>query len=330
MLPMPLTKPLASLSLDLDNQWSYLKIHGDAGWEGFPSYLDIVTPRVLDFLRERKLGISVFVVGQDAALAKNRDALAAIVAAGHEIGNHSFLHEPWLHLYSEEQLERELERAEIAIEQATGRRPIGFRGPGFSVSPATLRVLIRRGYRYDASTLPTFLGPLARAYYLMTTNLSEEERRQRQALFGSFRDGLLPLKPYRWRLAEGEILEMPVTTMPLSKTPIHVSYLLYLSLLSPALALRYFRAALWLCRRTGVQPSLLLHPLDFLSQEDAPALSFFPAMRLPKEKKLAIVSAALRLLSEYFTVVPMRQHVQVVAAEERLPLLDPHLHYAHG
>src|SRR5215510_2523754 len=103
ILTMHLTKPLASLSLDLDNQWSYMKIHGDAGWESFPSYLDIVTPRVLDFLRERDLTISVFIVGQDAALEKNRDSLAAIVAAGHEVGNHSFLHEPWLHLYAEEQ-----------------------------------------------------------------------------------------------------------------------------------------------------------------------------------------------------------------------------------
>lgn len=30
----------ASISLDLDNLWSYLKIHGDDGWRSFPSYLD--------------------------------------------------------------------------------------------------------------------------------------------------------------------------------------------------------------------------------------------------------------------------------------------------
>lgn len=326
----PPTKPLASLSLDLDNQWSYMKIHGDAGWESFPSYLDVVVPRVLGFLQERGLTISVFVVGQDAALEKNRDALSAVAAAGHEVGNHSFLHEPWLHLYSEEQLERECDKAEVAIERVTGRRPLGFRGPGFSVSPATLRVLIRRGYRYDASTLPTFLGPVARAYYLMTTKLNEDERRQRQALFGSLRDGLLPLKPYRWRLPEGELLEIPVTTLPLGKVPIHVSYILYLSLLSPSLALRYFRAALWLCRHTGTPPSLLLHPLDFLSHEEVPELSFFPAMRLPNVKKLTVVSEVLRALVEHYTVVPLSQHAQAAAEEERLPLRDPSLLYAHG
>ena len=28
-------KPIASLSLDLDNQWSYMKTHGDAGGNHF-------------------------------------------------------------------------------------------------------------------------------------------------------------------------------------------------------------------------------------------------------------------------------------------------------
>ena len=76
-------KPIASLSLDLDNQWSYMKTHGDAGWEAFPSYLDIVVPRVLAFLKERDLKITFFIVGQDAALEKNHKAIASIAEAGH-------------------------------------------------------------------------------------------------------------------------------------------------------------------------------------------------------------------------------------------------------
>src|ERR1700680_1732184 len=123
-------KPVASLSLDLDNQWSYMKTHGDQGWDDYPSYLDVVVPQFLIFLAARGLRITCFVVGQDAALERNRDALAALSAGGHEIGNHSFRHEPWLHLYSEEELETELEQAEEAIGTATGQRPIGFRGPG--------------------------------------------------------------------------------------------------------------------------------------------------------------------------------------------------------
>ena len=52
--------PNASLSLDLDNKWSYLKTHGDPDWESFPSYFDLVIPRFLDFFEDRDLKITVF------------------------------------------------------------------------------------------------------------------------------------------------------------------------------------------------------------------------------------------------------------------------------
>jgi peptidoglycan-N-acetylglucosamine deacetylase len=316
-------KPIASLSLDLDNLWSYLKVHGDPGWQTLPSYLDIVVPRLLDFLEQLNLKITVFVVGQDAACAKNRKALQAIAAAGHEIGNHSFHHDSWLHLYSQAEIEKEVAIAEEHIERVTNQRPIGFRGPGFSISPAVLQVLVQRGYQYDASTFPTFLGPLARAYYLITTKLSREEREKRKALFGSFKDGLQPLKPYRWGVRNDKLIEIPVTTMPIFKVPIHFSYVVFLSVFSPALALLYFRIALWLCQLTGTQPSLLLHPTDFLGHEDVPELSFFPGMNLKSEKKLVLLSKALKLLSSQFKVLTVGQHAQLVA--NVLSVLEPQL-----
>src|SRR5574341_867943 len=69
---MSMKKPIASLSLDLDNKWSYMKTHGDDGWKSFPSYLNLLVPRVLEFLKQRNLTITFFIVGQDAALEKNR------------------------------------------------------------------------------------------------------------------------------------------------------------------------------------------------------------------------------------------------------------------
>ncbi len=320
---MTIQKPIASVSLDLDNKWSYLKIHGDTGWESFPSYLDLVGPRVLAFLKQRQLTISVFVVGQDAALEKNHAALAAIAEAGHEIGNHSFHHESWMHVYSESQIEEEIGQAATAIERVTGQRPCGFRGPGFSLSPAVLRVLARQGYLYDASTFPTFLGPLARAYYFMTTSLTEEEKQKRKALFGSFRDGLQPLKPYQWHLPPRGLIEIPVTTMPGCKVPIHASYILYLSVFSPFLALTYFRTALALCALTRTQPSLLLHPLDFLGGDDVSELSFFPAMNLPHKKKLAVMSSIFEALATRFTPITMREHAERSIQSGDLPLVTP-------
>lgn len=323
-------KPVASLSLDLDNKWSYMKTHGDEGWQSFPSYLDCVVPRVLAFMRERHLAITFFVVGQDAALEKNSEALAQLASADdgrHEIGNHSFHHEPWLHLYQPAQVEDELARAEEHIERVTARHTVGFRGPGYSLSPTVVQTLVRRGYEYDASTLPTFLGPLARAYYFMTTKLSAEQKEERKILFGGISDGLRPLKPYRWQTGEGSLVEIPVTTMPLVKIPIHVSYLLYLSSLRgprrawTKLAHGYFETALRICKLTGTQPSLLLHPLDFLGPEEVgEELRFFPAMNVPLELKLETVSEVLRLLSKRFDVLTMRQHARHASQSAALPV----------
>lgn len=320
-------KNIASLSLDLDNQWSYMKIHGDQGWETFPSYLDTIVPRALKFLSDRTLRITFFIVGQDAALEKNHQAIRSIAEAGHEIGNHSFHHESWLHLYSEPEIEAEIAQAEQHIEQITGKRPTGFRGPGYSFSPSVLSVLKRRGYKYDASTFPTYLGPLARAYYFMTSDLSDEEKEQRKALFGGFKEGLQPLKPYQWSIdgrqtADQTLTEIPVTTMPIFKVPIHFSYVLYLSVFSPVLAVLYFRTALLMCKLTRTQPSMLLHPLDFLGKEDVPELAFFPGMSLSSEQKLKTLGQVIDVLNHQFRVMPVGEHAQVLATQS-LPTFEP-------
>jgi peptidoglycan-N-acetylglucosamine deacetylase len=308
MIRRPAGVRYASLSLDLDNKWSYQKTHGDAGWEAFPSYLDIVVPRVLGILKESQLKITWFVVGQDAALAQNHTALQSIAAAGHEIGNHSFHHEPWLHLYTLDQIRDEFQRSEAAICTATGVTTTGFRGPGFSLSENVLRVLDERGYRYDCSTFPTYLGPLARAYYFMTAKLSKEEMRRRSKLFGTFAEGNRPLTPHRWRGTN--LVEVPVTTLPLVKVPIHFSYLLYLARFSVFTAKRYFALALWTCRQANVEPSILLHPLDFLGGDDDADLAFFPAMDKPARWKVDLCRGFLDDLRRHFTVLPMGEYVQ--------------------
>jgi len=314
---------LASLSLDLDNKWSYMKTHGDAGWETFPSYLECVVPRALRFLKEKNLQITFFIVGQDAALEKNKEALTRISEANHEIGNHSFNHEPWLHLYSKQELIHEFERTEEAIANFTNQTLKGFRGPGFSLSPTVLEVLSERGYEYDCSTLPTYIAPLARAYYFFKSpEMSDEEREKRKKLFGKFSDGFQSLKPYKWQIGEKTLTEIPVTTLPIFKTPIHASYVIYLSTFSKSLAKTYWRTAIEMCRLTKTQLSLLLHPLDFLSGEDATELKFFPAMNLPIEEKLEFVGEILEMLGEKFEIVNMRKHAQSVNG--KIPIKQIH------
>jgi peptidoglycan-N-acetylglucosamine deacetylase len=299
-------KPLASMSLDLDDQWSYMKVHGDEGWDLYPSYLYIVVPFVLDLLEELDIKITFFVVGQDAAIEKNHKVLKSIVERGHEIGNHSFHHESWLKIYSKKKIEEEIIMAENAIFQATGERTRCFRGPGFSWSNDLLETLQMRNYAFDASILPTYISPLMRMYYFWNSKLTKKERESRKELFGSYKEGLYPLKPYKWKLKNNQsLLEIPVTTMPVFKIPFHLSYLLYISGYSFLLMKTYLNFSLMMCKLTKTSPSILLHPLDLISGDKVPQLAFFPGMNIPTEQKVKVFKYALKRIQKDFNILPM-------------------------
>ncbi len=312
-------KPAASISLDLDNLWSYLKTQGAPGWQSYPSYLDKVVPRILETLDRCGQRITFFIVGQDATMESNRAALKSIAAAGHEIANHSFMHEPWLHLYSREQLHQEIRDAETAIAAVTGKTTRGFRGPGFSTSPLVREVLAECGYAYDASIFPSALGPVARLFFFLNSKLSAEEKAQRKGLYGKFSDAFGTLKPFVW---ENGLVEVPVTTMPLLRLPVHTTYLMFLAQKSEWLAKFYWNTAVTLCRVRDVAPSLLLHPTDFLDDQDVPAMSFFPGMKMPAAKKIALVEHTIRSLQQHWQVGTMSEHAAFAADEAPLPRLS--------
>ncbi len=301
-------KLLASISLDLDDQWSYMKVHGDDGWEEFPSYLDIVIPIFLDVFDRLDIKITFFVVGQDAAIERNHKVLRSIIERGHEIGNHSFHHESWLKTYSKEKIEEEIRIAEEAIKNATGVTTNMFRGPGFSWSNDLLEVLQKRNYLFDASILPTYISPLMRKYYFAKSKLTKEQKESRKELFGSYKEGFYPLKPYKWKLGNGKkLLEIPVTTMPVFKIPFHQSYLLYISGYSKTLMKLYLWFSIMMCRITKTPPSYLLHPLDLIGGDDVPQLAFFPGMNIKSEKKLEVFETAMKMLKKHFEVLPMAE-----------------------
>jgi peptidoglycan/xylan/chitin deacetylase (PgdA/CDA1 family) len=316
-------RPLASLSLDLDDLWTYLKIRNDPSWMSRPSFLRLVVPRALEFLREEGLRITFFIVGEDAARLENRGLLHDIVAAGHDIGNHSHSHEPWFHRQPMTIIREEIARAHDAIAAATGRSPRGFRGPGYALSPAVLEALAAQGYLYDASTLPSILGPLARLYYFRAAALGPEERERRRTLFGSFADGLRPLHPFAWRFETGRILEIPVTTCPVLRTPFHPSYLIYVARYSPLAARLYARAAIELCQAFRIGPSFLLHPLDFIGAGEVERLAFFPGMGMPLESKISVLRQTVAELKRHHDVVTMDEHALVILGQMRVRELPP-------
>jgi hypothetical protein len=229
------------------------------------------------------------------------------------VGNHSYSHEPWLHQYPKDQIRKEILDTEEHIFRVTGQKPIGFRGPGFSWSHHLLEVLVDNNYLYDASTLPTYLGPLARAYYFWNSDLTDEEKGKRKKLYGSFSEGFRPIKPYFLQISdESKILEIPVTTMPVFKTPFHLSYLIYLGRFSQFLMAFYLDIAIQMCKMTGTRPSFLLHPLDLIGGDLVRALSFFPGMDVNSDQKLKLFIKVINTLQKSFTLTSLNNHAKSI------------------
>ncbi|KPK33757.1 MAG: hypothetical protein AMK70_09180 [Nitrospira bacterium SG8_35_1] len=315
-------KPLASISLDLDNKWSYLKTRGDRAWESYPSYFDRFIPYVTDILDRNDLKITFFIVGKDASIQSNHEYLKLLTEKGHEVGNHAFSHDPAIESSEKQDIKNEILVAEEHIFSATNQRPVGFRSPGFSWSKSLLEVLSECNYKYDASLFPTYIAPLARFYFFLNADLSRDEKKKLRRLYGSFFEGFRSSKPYCWKIESGKKLyEVPVTTFPIIKTPIHFTYLLYLSK-SEKLMYSYLKGALALCSRFGTGLSFLLHPTDLLDLEQVPEMSYFPGMDIHRSRKLEIFNNVVKMISEKFKPVTMGTHIEAIENEKEIKTVN--------
>lgn len=112
--------------------------------------------RILDLLDRHGIKATFFVPGHTALTfpAETR----AIAAAGHEIAAHNHVHEAPAGLEREEE-RAILARAEKALEEVTGSRPLGYRSPSWDLSASTLTLLAERGYLYDSSMMADDFSP---------------------------------------------------------------------------------------------------------------------------------------------------------------------------
>lgn len=107
-------------------------------------------PRILALLRRYDLKASFFVPAVIAKLYP--DEQTRIVAEGHEIGMHGWIHERTSPLA--EDVERDLmRRAYDVLAKASGQVPVGIRVPSWDFSPNTLKLIREMGLLYDSSLM---------------------------------------------------------------------------------------------------------------------------------------------------------------------------------
>lgn len=107
-------------------------------------------PRILDLLERYGIQATFFIPAVSAKIYSQD--VQRIAAAGHEVGIHGWIHEFTSTLEREE--ERMLmQRSLDALEEITGRRPVGIRTGSWEYSHNTLEVIEELGLFYDSSLM---------------------------------------------------------------------------------------------------------------------------------------------------------------------------------
>jgi peptidoglycan/xylan/chitin deacetylase (PgdA/CDA1 family) len=141
-----------ALSFDSDHETNELRDGGQSlgrlSWGQYGNRKGV--PRIRAALARAGIKATFFVPAVAALL--HPDEQRALVAEGHEIGIHGWIHE--LNSVLPYETERDLMfRSADTLETITGVRPVGLRTPSWDFSPNTLRIERELGLLYDSSLM---------------------------------------------------------------------------------------------------------------------------------------------------------------------------------
>jgi peptidoglycan-N-acetylglucosamine deacetylase len=141
-----------ALSFDSDHETNELRDGGTSigrmSWGQYGNRVGV--PRILGTLSKAGVRGTFFVPAVTALLYP--DEQRRVIAEGHEIGLHGWIHE--VNSTLPEADERELHlRAADTIEKVTGVCAVGMRTPSWDFSPATLKIERELGLIYDSSLM---------------------------------------------------------------------------------------------------------------------------------------------------------------------------------
>ena len=110
----------------------------------------VASARLVELFRRHSIATTWFVPG--LTIDTYPDACREIADAGHEIAHHGYDHVAPRQLSRADEVDQ-LERGSAAIERLTGRRPRGYRSPGWDLSSNSVELLNELGFVYDSSLM---------------------------------------------------------------------------------------------------------------------------------------------------------------------------------
>jgi peptidoglycan/xylan/chitin deacetylase (PgdA/CDA1 family) len=116
----------------------------------------VAVERILHLLGSRHIPSTWFIPGH--TIETYPEQCRAVVAAGHEVGLHGYLHEPVGGLGEAEE-RAVFRRAHDLVAGLTGQAPRGNRTPSWDFSPHTVEIMLELGLQYDSSLMSNDYTP---------------------------------------------------------------------------------------------------------------------------------------------------------------------------
>lgn len=181
-------------------------------------------PVYLDLFKEFGVNATFFLVGRDLENDHNVTILREITDYGHEVANHSYQHNGFDFFATEDRFD-DIRKCHEIIRLKLGIECRGFKAPCYALDPALIGMLEKLGYEYDSSMISTIISSLMKMYYRLVIG-----EKIHPSNWGYLSHLFAPTTAYYpdctrvWRRGERDILEIPITTLPFLRTPIHFSF----------------------------------------------------------------------------------------------------------
>ena len=145
------------LSFDLEDWFHILDIPEAKGidrWSEYEPKIENITDELLNILQMKNTKATFFVLGWIAE--KYPNLIKIIHDYGHEIGCHGYAHQ-LITTLNQKEFSKDLLKARDIIGSVTGRPPLSYRGPGFSITVNNewaLGTIAECGFKYDSTIYP--------------------------------------------------------------------------------------------------------------------------------------------------------------------------------
>ena len=312
-----------NISVDVDSLSSIYKGHGCSLPGGY-TFVEFRTglENLSNFFSKYAIKTTMFMVGNDFLYKKNHASIKEIANNGHEIANHSMTHPQGFRWLLEKEKEMELDSMSDICWEVTGKRPVGFRSPGWNIDDATLPVLNKLKYVYDSSVFPTSLMPLMK--FAHWSSMSKQKKQDRTTM-GQTSYMFSPLSPYHvsdyslGKRGNNSLIEFPISVSPYLRVPFFATLFLITGI-------GFYRKLYRSIRAVGLPVHFQMHLSDFIDYSIPELKDQMPgnkkgvyipqSLHTPLSRKLDLFSELIDLIAPDYSFITLDQWAKRIRSDK--------------